>query len=237
MEHVLALEVWLASVATAAAIGWLIGDAYAARRKLDDNETARDGDLLSTGAAGSSLGSLELDSLFTLTVPPRIGPQPCGLPRQNTLGAKAAIGRPQKMLPLKRSMTFAGMPPISDLRDEARQILNREPVWSAPDISERLAEFMRSADKCSVEVMNNYRRSIEELRLLNLALGYEAHSETTHQRPGQRADTQKQSPQAELPLGHNGPPVQPKRGLVDVSVVNERQPGDELPPATLRDCG
>mgnify|MGYP000324280549 CR=1 FL=1 len=67
----------------------------------------------------------------------------------------------------RRNDAFAAMPPLEELRAEAEAMRIADQVWQAPDIRERLAEFLKVADDDSLAVLRQHSSSVDVLRRLN----------------------------------------------------------------------
>ncbi len=171
MKLLLAPEVWAVAVVAAGICGWFFGDLHGAARRLFAQESV---DEVQAG---------KTDSLFSLTIPPKTAGLPRATPRpdmgnltdQLSAEARVASAVTASKPPLKdgvpssRHDTFADMPPVDQLRDQARHILQTHNVWAEPDIGERLTESMRTADHGSLGLLNHYRSSIEELQRANVS--------------------------------------------------------------------
>lgn len=239
MEQFLAFEVWVASLAAASAIGWLIGEAQGAASL----HASGDLDL----AIGTNDEAGELESLFTLSVPPKSVPSK--LVPKSALAKQTPSTTPTSETPQQRS--FRKVPSITALRVEAEQIRAREPVWDVPDISDGLTEFMRVADQGSLDLMDHYRRSVEELRALNRATGQSkvpsnlrANVQARPHEPISPSGRQMTAPprnrsarQAELPFGSGPHPDRRAQGMIEVQTRGNDQADPKVPPAHLRYFG
>ena len=157
MEHVLALEIWMASLAVAGAVGWIIGE----------RQSQTPLDVMSLAAEE------EREGLFTMTIPAlasREGSRAAhGAPR---LGSGSRISESRHRfepcsrapLPARRATVFASMPPIAELEAQIRSIRQADNIWQSPLLGECLAEFMANADLGSLEVLTQYRSAIAELK-------------------------------------------------------------------------
>jgi len=101
----------------------------------------------------------ESDLLCSLAPAPKVLP---AAPKSEAENSQRASGN--------WSSFGADMPPLAEVRSQARQILQTDDVWNAPDIGEQLDEFMRSGDRRSINVLANYRSSIEALQRANDAV-------------------------------------------------------------------
>jgi hypothetical protein len=105
-------------------------------------------------------------------------------PRPQIQGATEAAaldlpnGVPQNIGPHYTGLT-AGSLPLAEIRAHARHLLNTNNVWEAPETQEQLAEFMRTADRKSIDLLSHYRGSIEELQRTN---DHEIRAERMHRR-------------------------------------------------------
>ena len=61
----------------------------------------------------------------------------------------------------------AGSLLLAEIRAHARHLLKTNNVWEAPETQEQVAEFMRTADRKSIDLLSHYRGSIEELQRAN----------------------------------------------------------------------
>ncbi len=165
MELFSAPEAWAVAVVVAGTCGWIFGDLHGAARRFFAQDAVDD---VEAGKA---------DALFSLTIPPKIAGMPCKNQSAETANSYDQPIAPDPVtaskLPLNAGITssrndaFADMPPVDQLRDQARQILQTHNVWAEPDIGERLTEFMSKADKRSLGLLDHYRCSIEELQRTN----------------------------------------------------------------------
>ncbi|WP_299196265.1 hypothetical protein [uncultured Erythrobacter sp.] len=221
----MALEVWAASLTAAAAIGWLIGEAQSTR-SLHAHE----------GPDHAALEDEDIDSLFTLSIPPKIAPVKPAAEKSEA----AAQPRPHQA---PRQRSYVDMSAITALRAEAQQIRSREPVWNAPGISESLAEFMRIADQRSITVMEHYRRSIEELHLLNQCTSEHGADQPISQ-PNRQASAKrsKRGPQInggqpELPFECGTAADRRATGMIEIQPRGNDQAASKAASATLRNYG
>ena len=238
MDHFLALEVWLVSIAAAGAIGWLIGDT---------RNAARHGIGVGGGAHLSGEDDA-IDSLFSLTVPPKILPQAepghalklaghapsavdaAEVPRPvHQSGARVrqsnAVIRASSASPgqsMQRREIFADMPPIDEVRAEVELIRANERVWHTQDCAKQLADFMQTADRTSLEALEHFRQSIGELRKLEQSYGLVATEEGT---------------ELEMPRFSDAAPLCPTHALVEVAIAEGRDLVAEIPPVPLRQFG
>jgi len=207
MEFVLAPEVWSVVVVAAGSCGWIFGEMYGATRRV--------GDRLDMAAQD--------DSLFTMTVPPKIA-QAQNVPCKTAIRRQAAAIRTeppvQEDTPKSpRQERFANMPPVRELREQASWILKTNNVWAEPDIGERLSEVMRGADPGSLGLLNHYRKSIEELQQANAILD----------RFGCEPSQALGSDSGLLPRLSDVAPVSPNRSLSELACQKEERGQDVLP--------
>ena len=214
MEHFLAFEVWGASLAAAGAIGWLIGEAQS-NRSYHSHQT------LDPAAPEVE----DLDSIFTLSIPPKIA-------SVKPAAAKNEDAPPMLSHEMQVRRSHVDLPAISALRAEAQQIRSREPVWNAPGLSEGLAEFMRNADQGSITVMEQYRRSIEELHLLNTSAG-----RTNAEEQFPHTDQQNRVQPSPLARDHCAASERRETGMIEIQTPSGNQAAPEVPPAPLRKYG
>lgn len=154
MEQTLALELWVASLAVAGAIGWIIGERGSAMRL---GELVRDADV-----------ETEREGLFTLSFqssPERVGTN--AAVEQSLAEEECRISETRHPIPPlatqsePRAQIFSAMPSIDELQEEVRSIRQSSASWFAPiecheGPSERPAATPR-------EVLSNYRSAIEAL--------------------------------------------------------------------------
>ena len=166
MQELLGVEVWMASLALACAIGWLIGDRGAALRVPD---TLPDEEVDET-----PFFSLTFET-ETARVPPTDGEvgrgAPCPAPpvpearpvarRSFTGGGTLAMRR--------RRQFFEEMPPLAELHEQTGAIRQSVKIWDAPDLTDRLDIIMRRLDGDTHSVLRRYRASIKELAECNRA--------------------------------------------------------------------
>lgn len=194
MEQVLAFDIWVLSIAVSCCAGWLLSDL---------NKEVRQGARGSLRASNSD-ADCELDDLFSLSKPPKVAPdassfdvasaedelsavrdEACAQPRpilRQVVNA-ATDGEPQPLtLPASatrqcRRSSFEGMPPVDQIRDQAKAIRTDARVWDSPNVAEKLAEFMRCADRKSVDTLIHYRKAIAEMQRFNASGSYVHQSE------------------------------------------------------------
>lgn len=61
--------------------------------------------------------------------------------------------------PRHRRTVFAGMPPVAEVHEQARQIAKDEPVWSGPEMRDHLDQFMLKAGAVQERLISEYHRS------------------------------------------------------------------------------
>lgn len=154
MEQTLALELWVASLAVAGAIGWIIGERGSAMRL---GELVRDADV-----------EAEREGLFTLSFQSSSErPSANAAVEAKQSDEDRRISETRHPTPasasesMPRAQIFSAMPPIDELQEEVRSIRQSTASWFAPiecheGPSERRAATPR-------EVLSNYRSAIEAL--------------------------------------------------------------------------
>lgn len=137
-----AIEIWTISLALACALGWVIGSYRSA----------------ATGTVVADDGG-EIDGLCTLTIRdsgPRAKPQAAA----PAVFEQWATGGPNSN---DRAALFADMPPLAELHARTDAIRLDGKVWDAPDLGDRIDEFLHAMDADSRETLSEYRASIEAL--------------------------------------------------------------------------
>jgi len=154
MEQALALELWLASLAVAGAVGWIIGERASAQRF---GELVRDADV-----------EAEREGLFTLSFqssPQRASANAAVEARQSDEDRRISETRhpipPLASDRMPRARIFSAMPPIDELQEEVRSIRQSTASWFAPIESHEGPSERRAATPR--EVLSNYRSAIEAL--------------------------------------------------------------------------
>ena len=163
MGYILAVEMWVATISVAGAIGWILGDL---RAGSEDQSFALDDEG-------------EQDGLFTLSFRTLSEAAPaCRSPRRESETRHAA--QPHALsLSDERMAIFASMPPLAEHEAQVRAIRAMEPVWDTPQSRENLAVFMRTADLKSLEALSHYRDAIDRLNQ-NGASHRAPHQEDNH---------------------------------------------------------
>jgi len=153
MEHFLVVEVWAASLTAAGAVGWLIGEAHSAGRERLAGEARAHDDLMADG----DLERVDCQddvaqSFFTLSIP--------AAEIASVADDMRATPRATKT-PRRRRTDFT---PIAKPTPPPKSVSQSKTATETQRCADRLAHHMRRADQRSINVMEHYRRSIEELR-------------------------------------------------------------------------
>lgn len=174
MDQGLAFVIWSLTAAAAFVLGWVLRDLHSGLQRR-----------LAKAGAGlkEDLGIALIPS--TLIPAAKVGPADGLRPILQPISANVQ-GPPDGSSPNQdsdsRSASFADMPPLEELRALAHRIRLAEWVWNDAETSANLAEFMRSADRRSRNLLTHYRGSIEELQRAS-GSGVSSAGEVMHNHP------------------------------------------------------
>lgn len=150
MELGFALAMWAISIIAVGVLGWVVGDMRGSMRVSEEERLSQ-----------------ELrDAQFALVAPPKRMQE--AVPVSTTLHQEVSPPQPQQTQLVDN---FGDLSNVAELRAEALKIRSNDRVWDAPDISERIEEFLAAADQTSNEQLDHYQQSIKELQRANANTG------------------------------------------------------------------
>ena len=168
MGIVMTPDLWGLVVAAACLCGWMMGGAHgAAQARLDDQlEETRTAERLFSLRIPPKIATSRRTRQHAFSVEPLDGER-SGLAAhaqrdEDDLWTRAIAERAEF-----RRRVFAEMPPICQVRAQARSIVQSDNVWDELDLSLQLTEFLQNADPASLEMLRHYQDSIEQLHEAN----------------------------------------------------------------------